>query len=486
MRLLKILSVAGVVLSTATAMSAQAGHENKAEIPTQSCFWTGPYVKENPVTNIAFPDAGAAYWGAKYTLPEGANLELIGRYPKARYMSFNSYDANGENPTYAPVDVIRDVEIKPFLSFAKNPYIPGNKRNTFLRGYKINVASGMPQADDNSNTLRTSVMDGEQAVLLHRIYVPDEGNGVTGGEYLPYPILTLANGTLVYEEDKVCAELQAVNEYIEPPIVPVEKYLGVLKPGGQNYWTSQGFAPFGIAPATEENPVSLRKAFFPQVNIACDYFFSCDYEGPQNNGYYANIDNSYTYAYISNAPKSFIPVPKSQTRPLGLQFTVEAADPDLAVTVFKGKLPATPTTLKGDEIMTEGSVRYWSFCTNEYYSQKVTDCIYDEQVVVDKEGYYTIAISWADDRPTNATNECGVNWLSMADSGDGFGDMVGNSVLNNPHESMVIIRNMTPSEDFMQAIQNIPSQTTTAETLGEFNTTYYQTSVAEFEAKGCQ
>jgi len=489
MKLLNALSIAGIMVGASTAMSVQAGEgnspNNNIDIPTDSCFWTGPYVKENPITNIAFPDTGALYWGGKYTLPAGAKLELNGRFPHARYMSFNSYDANGENPTFAPLDVIRDVEIKPDHKNAKNPFIPGNKRKTPLRNYTVEVASGMPQAGDHSNLLRSSVADGEQAVILHRIYVPDDGQGITGGEYLPAPILTLADGSVLSEETEVCAELQAVQEYIEPPTVPANYFAGVMRPGGNQYWPSQGFAPFGLAAASEENPASLRRSFSPQTGITCDYFFSCDYAGAPDVGFYANIDNAYTYAYVSNAPKSYVPVAPSQLRPLGLEFTTEAADPELAVTVFRGKLPTTPTTLNGDKVMSEGQVRYWSFCTNEYYSQKVTDCVYDEQLTLDEDGYYTIVISWSDDRPSNATEECGVNWLSMSDRGDGFGDMIGNPVANNPHESLVIVRNMAPAADFDQAIQNISSQTSTATTLGEYNTTYYQTSVAGFEAKGC-
>ena len=65
------------------------------ELITESCAWQGPYVKENPVTNIAYPDAGALYWSLKGVLPEGATLRLKGKYPQARYFSFNSYKMDG-------------------------------------------------------------------------------------------------------------------------------------------------------------------------------------------------------------------------------------------------------------------------------------------------------------------------------------------------------------------------------------------------------
>ncbi|QTN41691.1 hypothetical protein [Marinobacter salsuginis] len=59
--------------------------------PPSDCLWVGPYVKENEGFNFAYPDSGAIYWSAAYTLPEdGAYITLEADFPYSRYMSFNS------------------------------------------------------------------------------------------------------------------------------------------------------------------------------------------------------------------------------------------------------------------------------------------------------------------------------------------------------------------------------------------------------------
>ena len=65
--------------------------KNSNLVETPSCFWVGPYSKENAETNFAFPDDGARYWHAGYDIPAGASLKLNGQFPHARYMGLNSY-----------------------------------------------------------------------------------------------------------------------------------------------------------------------------------------------------------------------------------------------------------------------------------------------------------------------------------------------------------------------------------------------------------
>ena len=58
-----------------------------------SCFWVGPYVKQNPGFNVAFPDTGASYWSTDMKMPEGSQLVIKGRYTHARYQSLIAYGA---------------------------------------------------------------------------------------------------------------------------------------------------------------------------------------------------------------------------------------------------------------------------------------------------------------------------------------------------------------------------------------------------------
>ena len=91
---------------------AACGGENSDSSPVtaveprlSTCFWNGPYVKENPAANFAYPDTGAAYWTAEYSLPEGATLKLDGDFPYSRYISYNSYRSDG-----TPADVVAALE----------------------------------------------------------------------------------------------------------------------------------------------------------------------------------------------------------------------------------------------------------------------------------------------------------------------------------------------------------------------------------------
>ncbi len=83
----------------------------------------------------------------------------------------------------------------------------------------------------------------------------------------------------------------------------------------------------------------------------------------------------------------------------------------------------------------------------------------DHLISVNKNGFYTIAISRAEDRPRNATKECGMAWLPMADDGDGMFD-----------EDITIIqfRHMLPSDDFKHAIQKVMMQDQLETVMGPY------------------
>ncbi len=60
--------------------------DNQLSIPgVRTCFWSRGPVSSDPYINIAYPDAGVFCWGAGFTIPQGAKLELEGEYPHSRY-----------------------------------------------------------------------------------------------------------------------------------------------------------------------------------------------------------------------------------------------------------------------------------------------------------------------------------------------------------------------------------------------------------------
>jgi hypothetical protein len=159
------------------------------------------------------------------------------------------------------------------------------------------------------------------------------------------------------------------------------------------------------------------------------------------NGLGENVDNSYVY-------ETFMPS-------LG------------QVLVLRARAPTFPATGDGESEMGTGDVRYWSMCTN-LLTTAVLDCVHDEGVPIDDEGYYTIAISRPGARPANARSECGIAWLPADPDTD----------------TVLVYRHMLPDADFPEAIQN--SQPGTEEqTLGDYypHGTYYDT--VDYERRGC-
>jgi hypothetical protein len=68
---------------------------NPSNLPTVSCFWTGPFTNVDPRTNQGFPGQEITYWGAKFATPPGASLILHGKFAHARFTSMSAYVNNG-------------------------------------------------------------------------------------------------------------------------------------------------------------------------------------------------------------------------------------------------------------------------------------------------------------------------------------------------------------------------------------------------------
>ncbi len=67
-------------------------------------------------------------------------------------------------------------------------------------------------------------------------------------------------------------------------------------------------------------------------------------------------------------------------------------------------------------------LRYWSMCNNEgLTSGKTTGpCLADEEVPINARREFTIVVSLPRDRPSNATDKCGVAWMNWGTTGDGY------------------------------------------------------------------
>src|SRR3954447_18413148 len=177
--------------------------------------------KTDPATvNVAYPDQAAIYWTGRYQAVPGTRIRITGKYPHARYMSFNVYD-NAQRP----LDALADVELVPDVGSA-NPFAAGASRAGPRRDYTAFVDFGAPPAAGAPrapNTMYTGVgQNGEPNLVgsfILRVYIPDRGRDETGGVGLPTVTLEQSGpgGAGARPADSACAG------FSKPPVPGVNE-----------------------------------------------------------------------------------------------------------------------------------------------------------------------------------------------------------------------------------------------------------------------
>lgn len=414
------------------------------------CFWAATVSPDT--LNILIPDSGVVYWLAQFQLPAGAALRFEGRYPHARHISFNSYDAAG-----MPVDRVNDLML-PAAPGATNPFLPGARRDGAQRGYTLRVAEreGLRAGQPLDETLRepgTLYVPRAEAgagrhQLWYRIYVPDAGRDRKGGVPLPEPVLTTAAGHELRGE-ALCRTINVAESVANDVRVPAEALQPLLKMRGE-----QIRSPHHPA----QNPPSWN-AFFNAPLSALNLLIGTPQEAlrqrmdvTRRGGFYSTLDNTYMSSYVDRRHGELL--------------------------VLQGRAPRTPRTGQGQATMAaDAELRYWSLCKNRSLADTAVDaCLYDEQVPVDRAQRYTIVVSTVADRPANARAECGVAWLDWGTAGDGIG---------NPDGGFLVFRHMLPHPDFKQSLFATRKLGDEREVLGPFHPESAYMSRAAFEQRGC-
>lgn len=406
----------------------------------RSCFWRyGPH-SADPYINLAYPDASVFYWAAAFSIPEGAKLSLTGEFAHARYQSFISYNERG-----VPVESVADYLITPEAG-SSNPYQVGVNRNAESRSYSVQVLNKAPASERrvgeydqsaSSNVLHAPAYGDGQQVVIYRIYLPDEGKWPDGGVSLPSPKLTMADGSVV-SGAAACTEMktaQRLRVSADAVGIPPSAYRELIsQPDKPDTWPSKVDAEWFI----QLDRKSLLGIYTGEIN---------DNARRSEGGFYPNLDNQYIRTIIN--------------RKHGKVFMV------------RGKMPTTPKTYEGDDFSTEGQLRYWSICSNQGFANtRVNDCLFDEEIPLDANGFYTVLISRAEDRPRNAQRSCGLAWLPMAEDGDGmFDDDV----------TIVQIREMLAAPEHVNAIKHVQKQADLRSILGPYmpQTRYMQPNQVE-------
>jgi hypothetical protein len=421
------LVVAAIALTSFTVPPAHASDPTR----DRSCGWVLEPSADRE--NILFPDLATRYLGAVVPLPPGASLEITGQFPHARYMSLQTYSMALQTASN-----LRDDQIRPDPG-SVNPFVVGADRTATNRSYTVRLVDGRaPASGGPANTLYNNSADGSKygISLAYRIYLPDSGSGAFGG--VPAPSLTyvLKDGTriplptcpdplpdLMPATDFLASlglDLPQTGTGLLAPRVPhFMRYVNVAQTYGtdvtENEYTSTTLTP-AIARLTSMLPGGLGE----------------------------NVDNKYVYAYLSSEWGK--------------------------VLLLRGRMPTTPRTFDGTHVTTGGQqMRYWSMCTANRTTQTY-GCVNDEDVQVGRDGYFTIAISTAANRPANATAACGISWLPWGLDPKGIAYM----------------RNMLPDARFGHAVQDA-AYGTEKQTLGAYYPagTYYSTPRSFEQALGC-
>ncbi len=382
---------------------------------------------------------------------------MRGRFPHARYFKIALY--RFERNTFVALggeDLAGwDIEPDPGSS---NPYGVGADRTVENRSYTAHVVT--EDAPENpADRARNTMYSGreERAIqVVVRIYVTDEGYdgaglGLADSPSSPGPFVTygatLADGTRLSAEEVV----ERFGERIgfPPPPLAVEPWYALV-----NSKENDPRLDPASAPAREDSrweifwgiKYTVAGAFMPPEERA-KIKLQTEMEG----------GGDPTTVYMSNyLSRKFGPV-----------------------YVFRARLPTFPDTYAGAETMADRQVKYWSVVTAASApSGELWDGVFDMQVPLDEDGYYTIVVSRPEDRPRNATRENGVAWI---DWGPGEG-------LDDPRDradwGMLLMRFMVCHPDWENSPAKANQPGTEEAIMGPYYPKGYYTSKAEFEAEG--
>ena len=407
---------------TALAAALLAPNAN-AQGLDQTCELTATRFDADTV-NVLFPDSSAQYWSGSYRALPGTHIRIDGVYPYARYTSWNVYD-----PVLRPFTHRADVDIAPDAGSA-NPFLPGADRRTPVeqRRYTLYITFD-PGFTPGPNTIFVDPRKNPVGFFTLRVYVPDKGRDVTGGVGIPQ-VTWQSNSSGAPALASPCTTLQKPSTS-----TLTEAY------AGQD-------GPDAGAPFPGRRDPQWHK-FTNLCQAGDDLFFGneigdqmpdsgtrpCDNFG--EGGFLSNRDNAYVYSGIS--------------RGFGKALVIRGRAPTFAATY-----PSAKTMPSGEQL------RYWSICQNDPYTQRYIGCLRDDQVKLDRDGWFTIVVSRRSDRP-----RCARNWIPWGPQPWGT----------------LIYRHMLPAPGFSGAIQQT-SYGSEQQTMGDYYpSARYLTAPASFCAR---
>lgn len=409
-----------------------AGDQEQASTPLSTasapagigCSWQAASDPDN--ANIAFPDVYAKYWVAGVPATPGTRVRIKGKYPNARYFSFNAYD-----PALRPVDALADKEIAP-TDGGSNPFVVEGGSAKEYEAFLVlgDSPTQNPDLERAANTFYSgaiaagplAVPNGPMQMIIYRIYLSREGEFFNGGVPLPELIVESADGS------QVIGSLPNCDEPLFPTLGGNAPKLGLNEQlTGADYPDQlPSYYVIGKQEASTRKFFSIFETVYAIAQDRVEPLPDAPDQAPFSGGggFLSNIHNAYTSTSFSRRYGS--------------------------IAVVRMKVPSYRGASEAG--FDQEQVRYWSVCGNEFTTQRFTDCVVDEEAVIGADGYVTVVVSDVADRPANITPENGFNWVPWG----AYPDMV------------VIYRQMLPKPDFAEAIEYQPYGGDLRQGMGEY------------------
>ncbi len=319
-----------------------------------------PYVIATAAANYF----SAQFWSVPFLpapegflrVPRGGRVVFEGEYPYARYFALHPNDFETENyPT------LRDVDLDPDPGSA-NPW-RGPVEEGVGRRYTAQLVFTKPPRHPEPNTTYVggAVKGGfnPTVFLIYRIYAADQGALPPNSAGVPLPAVTVYDA-----EGEVVSHFDACDPYPPGYVVPEERSRMPWFPVPDH---RSVFSPGGLnAKGNWGLPVTLL----------------------------SNKDVLY----------------------LSLFYTRTRGD----VFVVRARKPRTPSRREDIPLYSRDvDIRLFTVCDYNFWNGRANDCVIDEAIPTDDDGFYTLVVSDRAHRPSNATREEGVQWLDWGPALDG-------------------------------------------------------------------
>ena len=158
---------------------------------TQTCFWGQPAGRQDGGNALA-PDTNVTYYYSysRFQLPAGAQVQLRGTFPHARFLSFTTYYTVGTMRGVANTS-LTDTDLAPDPG-SQNPFRPGTRRTVRRRRFTVDGGRegggdpirgrlgplGAPYAGRDSETRRRKWIRLERTTAAAEVEIGVAGTGV--------------------------------------------------------------------------------------------------------------------------------------------------------------------------------------------------------------------------------------------------------------------------------------------------------------------